>query len=73
MTFSCPSFLAAAIRPLMPPNAAAEAAVEGLTPLLLTVVTEPHAVTIANAANAMAARANLFTCFDIFLCVPQCL
>ena len=45
MTFSCPSFLAAAIRPLMPPKAAAEVAV-----LASTDAAAPVAVLLAPAA-----------------------
>ena len=37
MTFSCPSFLAAAMRPLMPPKAAAEVAVLASTDEVLPV------------------------------------
>ena len=37
MTFSCPSFLAAATRPLMPPKAAAEVAVLASTDEVLPV------------------------------------
>jgi hypothetical protein len=48
MTFSCPSFLAAAIRPLMPPKAAAEVAV-----LASTDVAAPVAVLLAPPAAGL--------------------
>src|ERR1700733_12154162 len=41
MTFSCPSFLAAAMRPLMPPKAAAEVAVLALTAAVVALEVPP--------------------------------
>ncbi len=41
MTFSCPSFLAAAMRPFMPPKAAAEVAVLASTAAVLALEVPP--------------------------------
>ena len=46
MTFSWPSFLAAAMRPLMPPKAAAEVAVLASTAAVLALAVPPAAVLV---------------------------
>ena len=59
MTFSCPSFLAAAMRPFMPPKAAAEVAVLASTDAVLPVAVLPAAALLAPPVAAAAAVLEL--------------